>query len=97
MNLKQVRFKLQTEGTDHEKASISVTGKKQLTAGDFQKFITGFQVLNPDLVICNMEPEVAIKMDITIEKGSGYVSAEENTKANQPVGTIPTDANLYTY
>ena len=48
LNLKQVRFKLQTEGTDHEKVSISVTGKKQLTAGDFQKFITGFQVLNPD-------------------------------------------------
>ena len=92
LNLKQVRFKLQTEGTDHEKASISVTGKKQLTAGDFQKFITGFQVLNTDLVICNMEPDVAIKMDITIDKGMGYVSAEENTKPNMPVGTIPTDA-----
>jgi len=92
LNLKQVRFKLQTEGTDHEKVSISVTGKKQLTAGDFQKFITGFQVLNPDLVICNMEPTVNIKMDITIDKGMGYLSAEENAKPNMPMGTIPTDA-----
>ena len=92
LNLKQVRFKRQAEDIDSEKASIAVSGKKQLTAGDFQKFITGFQVLNPDLVICNMEPTVNFKMDITIEKGRGYVSAEENAKPNVAIGTIPTDA-----
>ena len=90
--MKQVRFKRQAEDIDSEKASIAVSGKKQLTAGDFQKFITGFQVLNPDLVICNMEPTVNFKMDITIEKGRGYVSAEENAKPNVAIGTIPTDA-----
>ena len=88
LNLKQVRFKRQAEDIDSEKASIAVSGKKQLTAGDFQKF----QVLNPDLVICNMEPTVNFKMDITIEKGRGYVSAEENAKPNVAIGTIPTDA-----
>ena len=60
LNLKQVRFKRQIDDIDNETVSISVTGKEQLTAGDFQKFISGFQVLNPDLVICNMEAGVNI-------------------------------------
>lgn len=95
LNLKQVRFKKQIEDIDTETVSISVSGKKQLTAGDFQKFITGFQVLNPDLVICNMEDSVTIGMEITIEKGRGYVSAEENAKPNSALGTIAVDA-IYT-
>lgn len=95
LNLKQVRFKRQVEDVDDEKVSISVQGKKQLTAGDFQKFITGFKVLNPELVICNMEDSVKINMDITIEKGRGYVSAEENENAAAPLGTIAVDA-IYT-
>lgn len=92
LNLKQVRFKRQIEDIDNESVSISVTGKDQLTAGDFQRFISGFQVLNPELVICNMEPGVNITLEIAIEKGRGYVPAEENKKSNAPLGTIATDA-----
>ncbi|UYW01419.1 DNA-directed RNA polymerase subunit alpha [Flavobacterium agricola] len=95
LNLKQVRFKRSVEDVDNESVSMSFTGKDQLTAGDFQKFISGFQVLNPELVICNLEPSVNLVMDITIEKGRGYVPAEENKKQNAPIGTIFTDA-IYT-
>ncbi|MBB4118880.1 DNA-directed RNA polymerase subunit alpha [Mesonia hippocampi] len=95
LNLKQVRFKQQVEDVDTEAVSISVSNKEQLTAGDFQKFISGFQVLNPDLVICNMEKKVSLNIEFTIEKGRGYVPAEENKKANAPLGTIFTDA-IYT-
>ncbi|WP_417359058.1 DNA-directed RNA polymerase subunit alpha [Galbibacter sp.] len=95
LNLKQVRFKKQIDDVDNETVSMSISGKDQITAGDFQKFVTGFQVLNPDLVICNLDAKVAINMEITIEKGRGYVPAEENKKANAPLGTIFTDA-IYT-
>lgn len=95
LNLKQVRFKRQIEDVDNETVSISFSGKEQLTAGDFQKYISGFQVLNPELVICNMDSKVAINMDLTIEKGRGYVPAEENRKPNAPIGTIFTDS-IYT-
>ena len=95
LNLKQVRFKRQIEDVDNESVSISFTGKDQLTAGDFQKFISGFQVLNPDLVICNLDGKITINMELSIEKGRGYVPAEENRKANAPFGTIYTDS-IYT-
>jgi len=95
LNLKQIRFKQQIEDVDNETVSISISGKKQLTAGDFQKFISGFQVLNTDLVICNLDPKVNVNMEITIEKGRGYVPAEENKKANAPLGTIFVDS-IYT-
>jgi len=92
LNLKQVRFKRQIEDIDNESVTISVTGKNQLTAGDFQKFISGFQVLNPELVICNLDPKIKLHFDLTIEKGRGYVPAEENKKQNASVGTIFTDS-----
>ncbi len=95
LNLKQVRFKRQIEDIDNESVTISISGQEQLTAGDFQKFISGFQVLNPDLVICNMDKKIALNLEITIEKGRGYVPAEENKKANAPIGTIFTDS-IYT-
>ena len=95
LNLKQVRFKRQIEDVDNESVSISFTGKDQLTAGDFQKYISGFQVLNPDLVICNLDGKITINMEISIEKGRGYVPAEENRKPNAPFGTIYTDS-IYT-
>ncbi|GAA4271286.1 DNA-directed RNA polymerase subunit alpha [Aquimarina sp. U1-2] len=95
LNLKQVRFKRQIEDIDNESVTISISGQEQLVAGDFQKFISGFQVLNPDLVICNMDKKVALNLEITIEKGRGYVPAEENKKANAPIGTIFTDS-IYT-
>ncbi|MDK2770713.1 MAG: DNA-directed RNA polymerase subunit alpha [Flavobacterium haoranii] len=95
LNLKQVRFKRQIEDVDNESVSISLSGKEQITAGDFQKFISGFQVLNPDLVICNLDSKTTINMELSIEKGRGYVPAEENKKANAPIGTIFTDS-IYT-
>ncbi|MQP24709.1 DNA-directed RNA polymerase subunit alpha [Flavobacterium sp. LMO8] len=95
LNLKQVRFKRQIEDIDNESVSISLSGKDKITAGDFQKFISGFQVLNPDLVICNLDSKTSINMELAIEKGRGYVPAEENKKSNAPIGTIFTDS-IYT-
>ena len=92
LNLKQVRFKRQVEDVEEETATISVSGKKQLTAGDFQKALSGFQVLNTDLVICNMDSSASFTIEITIEKGRGYVSAEENAKPNAAIGVIATDS-----
>ncbi|HLO73795.1 MAG TPA: DNA-directed RNA polymerase subunit alpha [Flavobacterium sp.] len=95
LNLKQVRFKRQIEDIDNESVSISLSGKDKITAGDFQKFISGFQVLNPDLVICNLDSKTTLNMELSIEKGRGYVPAEENKKSNAPIGTIFTDS-IYT-
>jgi len=95
LNLKQVNFKRQIDEVDNESVSISISGQDQITAGDFQKFISGFQVLNKDLVICNLDPKVNINMELTIEKGRGYVPAEENKKSSAPIGTIFTDS-IYT-
>ena len=95
LNLKQVNFKRQIDEIDNETVTISISGQNQITAGDFQKFISGFQVLNKDLVICNLDPKVSINMELTIEKGRGYVPAEENKKVSAPIGTIFTDS-IYT-
>jgi DNA-directed RNA polymerase subunit alpha len=92
LNLKQVRFKRQIEDVDNETVTISVSGKDQLTAGDFQKSISGFQVLNPELIICNLDSKVKLNFEITIEKGRGYVPAEENKKQNAAMGTIFIDS-----
>jgi len=95
LNLKQVRFKRQIEDLDNEKVTIAIGGQEQLKAADFQKFISGFQVLNPELVICNLEKSVQLNMELTIDKGRGYVPAEENKKANADIGTIAIDS-IYT-
>jgi len=92
LSLKQVRFKRQIEDIDNESVTVSLTGKEQITAGDFQKFISGFQVLNPELVICNLDSKVNFNLELTIEKGRGYVPAEENKKQNAVMGTIFTDS-----
>ena len=92
LNLKQVRFKKQIDGTNTEKVTISVTDKEVLTAGDLGKFTSAFQVLNPDQVICRMDSSVKLKMDITIVKGRGYVPAEENKPLNAEIGIIPIDS-----
>jgi DNA-directed RNA polymerase subunit alpha len=92
LNLKQVRFKQQIKKEDSEKLTVTVSGKSQFTAGDISKFTTAFQVLNPDLVICNMESNVKVQIDITIEKGRGYVPAEENKNPNSAIGVVPIDA-----
>ena len=92
LNLKQIRFKRQIEDVEEEKVTVVVGGQDQLKAADFQKFISGFQVLNPDLVICNLEKGVQLSMEVTIEKGRGYVPAEENKKSNSPFGVIAIDS-----
>ena len=92
LNLKQVRFKQQIESVDNETVLVSIAGQNMLTAGDIGKFTNGFQVLNPDLVICNMEPTVKFEMELTIIKGRGYYPAEENKIEGVPFGTIFIDS-----
>jgi DNA-directed RNA polymerase subunit alpha len=92
LNLKQVRFKRQIENTDYEKVMITITGQDQFKAGDISNFTTAFQVLNPDLVICNMDPKVKVQITITIGKGRGYRPADENKSSSAPMGTIFIDS-----
>jgi DNA-directed RNA polymerase subunit alpha len=92
LNLKQVRLKRQIENTDYEKVTLNITGQEQFKAGDISNFTTAFQVLNPDLVICNMDPKVKLQMTITIGKGRGYRPAEENKTNSASVGTIAIDS-----
>ncbi|MCB9184832.1 MAG: DNA-directed RNA polymerase subunit alpha [Flavobacteriales bacterium] len=91
LNLKQVRFRRQLDDSSTERVSITITGKDSFSAGDIGKQTTGFQVLNPELVICHMESNVKLHIDLTIGKGRGYVPADEN-KTNAPVGTIFIDS-----
>jgi DNA-directed RNA polymerase subunit alpha len=92
LNLKQIRFKRQIEDIDNELVSISISGQDKITAGDFKKFISGFHILNSDQVICNLDPKVQIQMEITIDKGRGYVTSEENKNASAQLGTIFVDS-----
>lgn len=95
LNLKQVRFKKQIDNHDIEKVVVHFAGADKFTAGDIGKYVNGFQILNPDLVIFNCDPSVRLKMEITIERGRGYVPAEENKTNNATAGTIFIDS-IYT-
>jgi DNA-directed RNA polymerase subunit alpha len=92
LNLKQVRFKQQIDEMTTEKVNVTISGQDVFKAGDMNRFLSSFQVLNPDQVICHMEPSVTLNMEFTIERGRGYVPAEENKQANAPLGTIAIDA-----
>ncbi len=92
LNLKQVRFRRQMEDTDSEKLSFEVVDKNVLKAGDLNEHLQGFQVLNPDVEICHMETTTSLKIELTIEKGRGYVPSDENKKANEPIGVIAIDS-----
>jgi len=92
LNLKQVRFKRVVEGEESEKIYISVKSKEEFTAGDIMKFTNSFEVLNPDLVICHMEPFVNLEIEMTVDKGRGYVPSEENLPADAPIGLVPIDS-----
>ena len=92
LNLKQIRFKRQIEDTDNEKVNVKISGVEKFTAGDLGKFTSAFQVLNPDLLICNMDKSVKLQMELTINKGRGYVPAEENKPLNGTMGIIPVDS-----
>lgn len=92
LNLKQVRFKQQIQDTDSEKVTVQVSGKEQVTAGDIGKSTSAFQVLNPELVICNLSKDTNFTFDVEITKGRGYVPAEENKNSNAVFGEIAIDS-----
>ena len=95
LNLKMVRLKRVVEDTEFEKATIKVSGQDVFKAGDIGKVLNGFEVLNPDLVICHMDPSTSFQIDLNINKGRGYVSADENRNANDTIDTIAIDS-IYT-
>jgi DNA-directed RNA polymerase subunit alpha len=92
LNFKQVRLKQQIEDENFEKVSVKVGGKSQFTAGDIGKSLSSFQILNPDLVICNMDSSVSLEMELTIDKGRGYIPSTENQKSSTPIGTVAIDS-----
>lgn len=92
LNLKQIRFKQQIEGETTEKVQVTISGQEVFKAGDINKFLSVFQVLNPDVEICHMDPKVKLVMELTVNKGRGYVPADENKNINDPVNTIAVDS-----
>jgi DNA-directed RNA polymerase subunit alpha len=92
LNLKQVRFKKVGDSGDTEKIFIVINGQEQFLAGDITRFSNNFEVLNPDFVICNMERSVTLEVEMTINKGRGYVPAEENKVNDAVVGVIAIDS-----
>ena len=92
LKFKQVRFKQQIPGETFEKVNVVIGGQDQFVAGDINKFLSVFQVLNPELVICHMDPSVKLSIELTIGKGRGYVNADENKVLNAPIDTIAIDS-----
>ena len=92
LNLKKIRFKQQIEDENSEIAMIKVSGQKSITAADVANGLSNFQVLNPEQIVCNMDKKVSFEMEILIEKGRGYVPAEDNLKEDTVLGTIAIDS-----
>ncbi len=92
LNLKQIRFKKLIEDVDNEKIVVTITGQETFKAGDLNRFLSSFEVLNPELIICHMEQDVELQMEIMLNKGRGYVPAEENKPLDAEFGLIPIDA-----
>lgn len=95
LNLKQVRFKQRVEEVDNELVTVTISDQETFTAGDINKFLTGFEVLNPELVICRMDSSAKLQLDLTINKGRGYVPSVENKPVDAEFGVIPIDS-IYT-
>ena len=95
LNLKQVRFKQVVEGVDNEKVSISIANATEFKAGDINNYLSGFGVLNPDLVICHLDSRATLDIELTINKGRGYVPAEENREFCNEVNQLAIDS-IYT-
>ncbi|HYK75400.1 MAG TPA: DNA-directed RNA polymerase subunit alpha [Daejeonella sp.] len=95
LNLKQVRFKKTGDSGDSEKIFVIINGQDKFTAGDITRFSNNFTVLNPDMVICNMESSVTLEIELTVNKGRGYIAAEENKNPEAVVGVIAIDS-IYT-
>jgi DNA-directed RNA polymerase subunit alpha len=92
LNLKKVRFKQTVEGVDSEKVTINVSGTDAFRAGDIGKHLTGFEVLNSNLVICSLDVKSSFKIELSINKGRGYLPADENKLHSSEIGLIPIDA-----
>ena len=95
LNIKQIRFKKKVEDISTEKVLVTIKNKEVFLAGDLNKHLNGFEVLNPELVICTMSPGVSLHIEFHITKGRGYVPAEENRLIEEVIGLIPVDA-IYT-
>ena len=93
--LKQVRFKQTINEFEDEKVAMTVEHVTELKAGDFNKYLTGFEVLNPELVICHLDPKATMQIEISINKGRGYVPADENRPFCTDVNVLPIDS-IYT-
>jgi DNA-directed RNA polymerase subunit alpha len=92
LNMKQIRFKRMVEDVDSEKIVVKISGQDVFKAGDLNNVLSSFEVLNPDLVICRMEPDVKLQLEMNINKGRGYVPAEENQPAEAEFGLIAVDS-----
>ncbi len=95
LNLKKVRLKRIVEDTDTEKAVVKVSGQSVFKAGDIGKVLSAFEVLNPELEICHIDPASGFQIELSINKGRGYLPAEENRNANDPIDVIAIDS-IYT-
>ena len=95
LNLKKVRLKRIVEDTESEKATVKVSGQDVFKAGDIGNVLSGFEVLNPELVICHVDPTTGFQIELSINKGRGYVPAEENQSPNDPIDVIAIDS-IYT-
>ena len=92
LNIKQIRLKGKIEDQNEERVRFTITGKNEFKAGDMNNFLSGFQVLNTEQHICSMEPNVKLDIELTINKGRGYITVEENKLMHDGIGTIPIDS-----
>jgi DNA-directed RNA polymerase subunit alpha len=92
LNLKQIRFKRTVEDVDHEKIAVKISNQEVLKAGALNNALSSFEVLNPDQVICRLESDVKLHMELTVSKGRGYVPAEENEPLDSEFGLIAIDS-----
>lgn len=95
LNIKQIRFKRRMDDASNEKVVITISGQEEFKAGDLNRFMSNFEILNPEHLICRMEPDVKLQMEFTITKGRGYFPAEENRPVDAEFGLISVDA-IYT-
>ena len=95
LNLKQVRFKQTVDGIESEKVSITVENSSEFKAGDISKYLNGFGVLNPELVICHLDAKATLEIELNISKGRGYVPADENREFCKEINDLAIDS-IYT-
>jgi DNA-directed RNA polymerase subunit alpha len=92
LNLKKVRFKQNADGIESERVSIVIEKETEFKAGDINKYLTGFGVLNPELVICHLDPKATLEIELNINKGRGYVPSEENRLYCKEINELAIDS-----